>query len=191
MLTVADIPASIGTVAVGTNPVTFTAPANGLELCDTALGSWQVQIAGPATFTEVLIPLSGAGISGVSELSYVYPSIADAEKAWANLRTAAKRCDRTETKSQSDIGKVTSTVTTGYFPGVTAYPDLWINHRDVFSGAQGRSKGTDVRFSVFSQSANAILVTSGTSTGKSGYSMTQRLAFGDLSQKLSDRWDVR
>ncbi|NQW72768.1 MAG: hypothetical protein HQ453_08550 [Actinobacteria bacterium] len=192
MLTLADAPSALGAVPTGVSPVTFTLPARGLELCDTALGSWQVQVAGPATATEVLIPTSSSGTSGISELAYVYPSEADAQKAWNNVRSAAKACDRTEKRSQPDVGAVTSTVTTGYFPGVTAYPDLWINHRDVYAGAAGRSRGTIARFSVFSQSKNAILVTSATSTTRSkGFSNEQREAIRTLAQKLSDRWDVR
>ena len=192
MLTLDDVPSVVGTVPPGVAPVNFTVPARGLELCDTALGSWQVQVAGPAKVSEVVIPTSSSGTSGLSELAYVYPSEADAQKAWINLRSAAKACNRTEKKSQPDVGAVTSTVTTGYFPGVTAYPDLWINHRDVYSGAAGRRQGTIVRFSVFSQSTNAILVTSGTSTTTpKGFTREQREAVRALAQKLSDRWDVR
>ena len=192
MLTLADVPSALGAVPPGVDPVMFTLPTRGLELCDAALGSWQVQVAGPAKATEVIVPLSSSGTSGISELAYVYPSEADAKRAWSTVRSAAKACDRTEKKSQPDVGAVTSTVTTGYFPGVTAYPDLWINHRDVYAGAAGRSRGTIARFRILSQSKNAILVTSATSTTRSkGFTNEQREAVRTLAQKLSDRWDVR
>ena len=188
LLTSADIPAALGTPIAGKS-VAVTLPAHGrLELCDTLLGSWQVQIAGPATFTQVTIPTKARSFAAVSELAYVFPTTAAAERAYGQLAKAVTRCDRVASGSQPGGGKVTTKITNGSFPGVTAHPQVWVSHRDTYTGKKASDNTEDGNLSVFTQSRNAILVTMATEQGNGDFTSAQSLALGQLAQDLSERW---
>lgn len=188
LLTSADVPAALGSPVPGASVVVTLPSRGGIELCDTLLGRWQVQIAGPSTFTQVIIPTNAAATSTVSELVYVFPSTAEAERAYAHLVSSAKKCNHVASGTQQGVGRVTTTVTTGSFPGITAHPQVWVNHRDVYSEAKPGRKSEDVGLSVFTQSRNAILVTMDTTMTKGLLSDAERQALGQLAQDLSERW---
>lgn len=187
MLTPADIPADLGTPVPPAIPL-MTLPSHGvLQVCE--MQGWQSTVPGPRSFSQVIVPLSTGPIATVSELAYQYPSAAAATKSWDRLLSAAKACDRSRVVTRGPDGSMRTTLTNGSLPGITAYAQVWVNHRDVPVPDRGSAKGADVRFAVFTLAADAILVTSLTRMDARSISATDRAAVGRLAQTLSDRWE--
>lgn len=188
MMTSADVPTVLGSPRPDSS-VLVTLPARGgIELCDALVGGWRVQVPGPPAMTQVIVPTSATSTSAVSELAYVFPSTTEAERAYARLVTAFRKCNAVASGSQPGGGKVTTTITTGSFPGITAHPQVWVNHRDVYTGSKSSKQSEDVGLSVFTQSRNAVLVTMDTTMTNGSFSQAERRALGRLAQDLSERW---
>lgn len=185
MLSPGDIPASLGTAVPPAIPL-MTLPSHAvLQVCQTQ--GWQATVPGPRSFSQVIVPIATTPIATVSELAYQYPSAAAASKAWDRLLTAMRACDRSRVIAGAG-GSTRTTLTNGSLPGITAYAQVWVNHRDVPVPSSG-SKGADVRFSVFTLADDAILVTSLTRMDARAVSGKDRAAVGRLAQMLSDRWE--
>lgn len=183
MLRPADVPYSAGE-AEGSAMVATELPAvGGLQLCDATLGTRNVTIAGPKTFHEVIIPAGAGGI--VSQLAYEFPSSAEAKKAWASAKKAARKCAGTFSEKQSGLGKVTTQLTNGT---AEAANGVWIKHSDTFGNAKSAGRSKDVRYSVFTYAGNAILVTSYTKQNTGVIQPGQQDALIGLAKTLSDRW---
>jgi hypothetical protein len=149
MMTSADVPSVLGSPSPGKS-IFVTLPARGgIELCDALVGGWRVQVPGPPTMTQAIVPTSATSNSAVSELAYVFPSTTTAERAYARLVTAVRKCKAVASGSQPGGGKVTTTITTGSFPGITAHPQVWVNHRDDYAGSKSSKRSEDVGLSVF------------------------------------------
>lgn len=184
MLKAGDMPYSSGGAD---GPVAFAPdlPAvAGLQLCDATLGTRNVSIAGPRTFSQVLIPAGSGGV--VSELAYEFTSASVARKAWRQAVKAVKQCSGTFKGQQPGVGSVRTILSHGKTG--ESRPNFWVNHSDRFAKEKSTGRAADVRLSVFTQVGRAILVTSYTKTNTGTLTDGQRDAIYGLAETLSSRW---
>lgn len=184
MLKAGDMPYSSG----GADGSVVFAPdlpaVAGLQLCDATLGTRNVSIAGPKTFSQVLIPAGSGGV--VSQLAYEFTSAPIARKAWRQAIKAVKQCVGTFKGQQAGLGSVRTILSNG--KTAESRPNFWVNHSDRFSKEKSTGRAADVRLSVFTQVGKAILVTSYTKTNTGTVTDGQRDAIYGLAETLSKRW---
>jgi len=183
MLRPADVPYSTGD-AQGPAMEAIELPAvGGLQICDATLGTRNVSIAGPKTFHEVIIQAGAGGVVG--QLAYEFPSAEAAKRAWTQAKNAAKQCAGTFSAKQKGLGKVTTRLTNGV---ADAANGVWVKHSDTYASAKSAGRKKDVRYSVFTQAGNAILVTSYSKLNTGVVQPGQQDAIIGLAQTLSTRW---
>jgi hypothetical protein len=153
-------------------------------LCDATLGTRNVSIAGPRTFSQVLIPAGSGGV--VSQLAYEFTSAPIARKAWGQAVKAVKECTGAFKGKQAGLGSVRTILSNGRTG--ESRPNFWVNHSDRFSKAKPTGRAADVRLSVFTLVGKAILVTSYTKTNTGTLTDGQRDAIYGLAETLSSRW---
>ena len=183
MLKPADVPYSTGDAQGPAMEATELPAVGGIEICDATLGSRNITVAGPKTFHQVLIQAGAGGV--VSQLAYEFTSSANAKKSWAQAKKAAKRCAGTYAEKQTGLGKVTTKLTNGPAEAANGF---WVQHSDTFGSTKIPGRKKDVRYSVFTQAGNAILVTSYTKLNTGLVQPGQQDAIVGLAKKLSDRW---
>ncbi|MBU6246107.1 MAG: hypothetical protein KGP12_12905, partial [Actinomycetales bacterium] len=155
MLRPADVPYSTGDAEGPAMEATDLPAVGGIEICDATLGARNITIAGPKTYHQVIIQAGAGGV--VSQLAYAFRSAADAKQAWTQAKRAAKQCAGTFSAKQKGLGKVTTKLTNGV---AGAADGVWVMHSDSFGSAKAAGRKKDVRYSVFTNAGNAILVTS-------------------------------
>lgn len=180
LLTPQDVPRSLPSAAAGQRTrVLAKMPTRpfGLQLCSTGRGGLQVSIPGPATTTELLLPLEPLpGDQGQQVLStslYRFTSEQAAERSWNQLQEAKTRCNGTFRSNQGLI----STLKQG------GQPSPWVLNQQ----RDDDPSDTAAVFGVFRRQGAVIVVTRFSRVGSDLISNAEQDGVQELAARISAR----